>query len=276
MTDIMTRAKALFDLGAHLGHRKSRLHPRARQYVYQIVDGVSIIDLDHTIAQIDAAKKILSQASAEGKSLLVAASKRAVAQRASELAKQAGAHYVTAKWLPGLLTNFNTISKNVQKLTELKRQRDAGEWAKYVKHEQMALQKEVNKLEHLYGGIWAMNKVPDLMLIVDIKREKNAVLEAKRMHIPVIAIVDTNSNPDEVDHPVMLNDDTPAAVEAVLTELLGTFPQATSAQSQVADSVPPDEVSPLDMSVSAEATVKDVDKPKKPTKRKPRTKKSDV
>lgn len=225
MTDSFSRAKQLFDLGAHLGHRKSRLHPRARQHVYQIVDGVSVINLEHTIEQIDAAKKILAEAAKENKSLLISVTKKAVASRTAELARGVDAHYITVKWLPGLLTNFNTISKNVKKLIELKRQRDAGEWTKYVKHETVALDKEIHKLERLYNGILSMNKIPDVMLVVDIKREKNAVEEARKSHIPVIAIVDTNCNPDQVQYPIMLNDDTPAAVDAVLTELLAQYKQ---------------------------------------------------
>lgn len=223
MTDSLSRAKQLFELGGHLGHRKSRLHPRARQFVYQIIDGVSIIDLEHTVTQIDAAKKVLTEAAQENKSLLVCATKKAISARAVELATDANVHYITTKWLPGLLTNFNTISKNVKKLIELKRQRDAGEWSKYVKHETVALEKEIHKLERLYSGITMLNKIPDIMLVVDIKREKNAVLEARSSHIPVVAIVDTNCNPDDVQYPIMLNDDTPAAVETVLTELMDAF-----------------------------------------------------
>lgn len=223
MTDSFSRAKQLFELGGHLGHRKSRLHPRSRQFVYQIIDGVSIIDLEHTIGQIDVAKNILVEAGKENKSLLISATKKAVASRAAELARDVNAHYITTKWLPGLLTNFNTISKNVKKLIELKRQKEAGEWSKYVKHETVALEKEIHKLERLYSGILTMNKIPDIMLVVDIKREKNAVEEARKSHIPVIAIVDTNCNPDDVQYPIMLNDDTPTAVDAVLSELMGAY-----------------------------------------------------
>ncbi len=223
MTDSLSRAKQLFELGGHLGHRKSRLHPRARQFVYQIIDGVSIIDLEQTITQIDNAKQLLAEAAQANKSLLVCATKKAIAARAAQLATDANVHYVTTKWLSGLITNFNTISKNVKKLIELKRQKEAGEWSKYVKHETVALNKEIHKLERLYSGITRLNKIPDIMVVVDIKREKNAVLEARSSHIPVIAIVDTNCNPDDVQYPIMLNDDTPAAVETVLTELMDTF-----------------------------------------------------
>ncbi len=273
MTDKLTRAKALYELGAHLGHRKSRLHPRARTFVYQIIDGVSVIDLEQTISQIDDAARILSGYASEGKTLLVCATKRAVSAKAAEIAAAAGAYYVTVKWLPGLITNFNTISKNVQKLIELKRQRDAGEWAKYVKHEQMALEKEVRSLERLYGGIVHMSKIPDIMLVVDTKREKNAVKEAKRSGIPLVAIVDTNSNPEEVDYPIMLNDDAPQAVEAVLTELLRASTKSAKAPDKSQAAVSVQEEAPVVGDTVTEATA-----PKKPAKKattkKPRAKRT--
>lgn len=228
MTDSFSRAKQLFELGGHLGHRKSRLHPRSRQFVYQIIDGVSIIDLEQTIEQIDVAKGVMVEAAKENKSILISATKKAVSHRAAELASSVGAHYITTKWLAGLLTNFNTISKNVKKLIELKRQKEAGEWSKYVKHETVALEKEIHKLERLYGGIVGMTKLPDLMLVIDIKREKNAVEEARKSGIPVIAIVDTNCNPDDVKYPIMLNDDTPNAVDAVLTELIEAYKKSVA------------------------------------------------
>jgi small subunit ribosomal protein S2 len=131
MSDTLSRAKKLFDLGAHLGHRKNRLHPRARKYVFQIVDGVSIIDLEKTIGQIDTAKAFLKQAGAEDKSLLFCATKKNIAAHTMKLAGEVGAHFITTKWLPGLFTNFDTIAKNVKKLRTLRDQKLAGEWGKY-------------------------------------------------------------------------------------------------------------------------------------------------
>ncbi len=223
MSDTLSRAKKLFDLGAHLGHRKNRLHPRARKFVYQVVDGVSIIDLEKTIGQIDTAKAFLKQAGAEDKSLLICATKKNIAAHAMKLAGETGSHFITTKWLPGLFTNFDTIAKNVKKLRTLRDQKLAGEWGKFVKHEQVALEKEMKKLERLYSGIVTMTKTPDVVLIVDTKREKNAVTESAKIKIPSIAIVDTNCNPDEITYPIVLNDDTPGALEAVLTEVAAVY-----------------------------------------------------
>jgi small subunit ribosomal protein S2 len=228
MSDTKTRAKKLFDMGAHLGHRKSRLHPRARKYVYDIIDGVSVIDLEQTIEQIDTAKGILAnQAQVGDNKVLLVATKKSISQVAQSLANDAGMHFITTKWLPGLLTNFDTIAKNTKKLIELKRQRDAGEWGKFVKHEQVQLDRTVKKLERLYGGVISMHGLPHIMIVIDTKKEKNAIKEASLYDIPVIAIVDTNCNPDEVGHPIVINDDSPETVISVLTEIIGEYKKNT-------------------------------------------------
>jgi small subunit ribosomal protein S2 len=223
MSDTLSRAKKLFELGGHLGHRKNRLHPRARKHVYQIVDGVSVIDLEQTISQIDKAKEIISKAGPQGKTILVCATKKNIAHFALNAAEKAHAFFITAKWLPGLFTNFDTIAKNVKKLRTYREQKSSGAWAKFVKHEQVALEKEMKKLERLYAGIAEMTRIPDYILIIDTKREKNAVIEARKMSIPTIAIVDTNCNPDEVQYPIVMNDDSPEALEHLLTELLSAY-----------------------------------------------------
>ncbi len=223
MTDNLARAQKLFDLGGHLGHRKSRLHPKARPYIYDIVDGTTVIDLEETLKQLDLAKKMMLESAQNGKTLLVVATKKTVAQSVMQFAKDANIYFITTKWLPGLLTNFDTIAKNTKKLVDLKRQKDAGEWAKYVKHEQVSLDKQVRKLEKLYGGVVNMHRLPDVLFVIDIKREKNAITEAHKNKIPVIAIVDTNCDPNEVNYPIMLNDDAPEAVINVAEEIITSY-----------------------------------------------------
>lgn len=273
MSDTLSRAKKLFELGAHLGHRKNRLHPRARAYVYQIVNGVSIIDLEKTIAQIDKAKAFLKQASADGKTLLVCSTKKSISPLVAKHAQEVNAYYISAKWLPGLYTNFDTIAKNVKKLKDLKDQKATGEWGKFVKHEQMALDKEMRKLERLYGGIATMRKVPDITLVVDTKKEKNAITESTRMHVPTVAIVDTNCNPDEVTYPIVINDDTPAAVDAVLSELLSVYKYEEETPAPPAPSPAPQAThEPVEMKkemkkVVKTEEVKEVTKPVSPAKK---------
>lgn len=188
-----------------------------------MVDGVSVIDLTQTVVQLKKAKSKLKELAAEGKVLLVVATKKVAAQTTAETAQKHNVSSVSTKWLPGLLTNFNTIIKNEQKMTKMKQARDNGDWDQFVKHERMKLSKDLAKLEKLYGGLLGISKRPDALLICDIKKEKNAVIEAKKNNIPVFAIVDTNSNPDEVEFPILMNDDAPEIVQHVMAELVQAY-----------------------------------------------------
>lgn len=213
----------LFQLGAHLGHKKNRLHPKARRFVYKIVNGISIIDLTKTVVHLEKAKEVLKKYAKEGKTVLVVVTKKVASHEAADICSKNGIPAVTTKWLPGLLTNFDTIMKNVRKLQTLKDQQLTGEWDKYVKHERIQLTKEMGKLEKLYGGLLSLQKRPDLLFIVDIKKEKNAVTEAKKNNIPVVAIADTNSNPEQVDYPIVVNDDSPTVVQSVIADMLQSY-----------------------------------------------------
>jgi small subunit ribosomal protein S2 len=215
--------QTLFDLGAHMGHKKSRLHPQASKCVYKIVNGVSIIDLTKTVEDLNEAEKFLASYARQGKKLLVVVTKKVGGSFAADICKENHVAYITNKWLPGLLTNFQTLIKNVQKLKTLKKEKEAGKWDKYVKHEQVKLGKKIAKLQRFYGGIEDMDNLPDVLFVLDIKKESNAVIEAKKNKIPVVAIVDTNSNPDIVDYPVVANDDSPQVVEYLLKRLIAAY-----------------------------------------------------
>ena len=222
----------LFKLGAHLGHKKNRLHPRARKFVYKIINGTSIIDLTLSVANLTEAKKFLEQQGREAKIPLVVATKKLISQSASEYCQQHSIPYITSKWLPGLLTNFETIMKNVKKLQELKDQRLAGEWEKFVKHERMKLEKEMFKLDKLYGGILNLQRRPDLIITVDIKKEQNSIVESNMYNIPVIAIADTNGNTDMVRYPIVMNDDSPEVVQYVLKSLIDSYIKGRESQAK--------------------------------------------
>lgn len=215
--------KSLFELGAHLGHKKNRLHPKSRKYVYTLLNGVSIIDLVQTVTQLEKAKQVLSQAAKEEKFLLVVQTKKVASQFTAELCAKHNIYYITHKWLPGLLTNFDSIIKNVKKLQKMQEEKAAGDWDKFVKHERTSLTKKLSSLEKIYRGILGLTKLPDILLVSDIKREKNSINEAKKSRIRVVAIVDTNCNPDEVDYPVVANDDRPEVVQKILGELIEAY-----------------------------------------------------
>jgi len=219
----MSDVKQLFEMGAHLGHKKNRLHPKSRRFIYKIVNGVSIIDLTLTVDQLEIAAKALSQAKKEGKNLLVVATKKVAAQYVAELSKENQIPAVTSKWLPGLLTNFDTIIKNVKRLKKMQEEKVNGEWEKYVKHERMAMDKEITKLSKFYGGLVYLEKRPDILLIVDIKKEKNAVNEARMYNLPIVALTDTNTNPELVHFPIVINDDSAEVVQFVIKKLVEAY-----------------------------------------------------
>lgn len=222
--ELTQEVEKLFGMGAHLGHKKNRLHPRARKFVYKIVNGGSIIDLTLTVSMLAEAKRMLTEHGHEGKIILVVVTKKVANQFTLEYCGTNNVPFIASKWLPGLITNFETIIKNVKKLKTLREQRENGEWDKFVKHERMKLDKEIVKLDKLYGGLIEMMKRPDVIVCVDTRKEKNAVNEAKTNNIPVIAIVDTNSNPDEV-LPVVMNDDSPELVQYVLKQMIDAYIQ---------------------------------------------------
>lgn len=224
----MSEVKELFELGAHLGHKKNRLHPKSRKFIYKIVNGVSIIDLTLTVGQLDVAMKALTQAGKDGKNLLVVATKKVAAQYVSEISKEHNIPAVTSKWLPGLLTNFDTIIKNVKKLKKMQEEKTTGEWEKYVKHERIAMDKDIIKLSKFYGGLIYLEKRPDILLIVDIKKEKNAVSEARMYDLPIVALTDTNTNPELVNYPIVINDDSAEVVHYAIKELVGAYVKGRS------------------------------------------------
>ncbi len=222
----LTLVKELFEAGLHLGHKKNRLHPNARKYVYKIESGISIIDLTKTAEQLEKAKAFLKKIASEEKVLLVVTTKKVASQLAKELSTKHDIPHIVTKWLPGLLTNFETLIKNVKRLKELKEEKENGTWEKLTKQEVSKLNKQLAKLEKFYGGLGAMEKMPDAIFALDSKKERNVVLEAGKMGIPVVAVIDTNSDPSEVDYPIVANDDSPAAVTYLLTELIEEFAKA--------------------------------------------------
>lgn len=221
-TDV-NQIKALFEAGLHLGHKKNRLHPKAKKFVYKIESGVSIIDLTLTAKQLDEAKAFLKKYAEDDKTLLIVATKKVASQFTKDLCKKHDIPFITNKWLPGLLTNFETIIKNVKRLKELKEQKTSGEWEKLVKHERIALNKQIVKLEKFYDGLVTLTAKPDVLFVLDIKKERNAVVEARKTQIPVIAVTDTNSDPSQVDYPIVANDDSPLSVQFLVSEIISVY-----------------------------------------------------
>jgi len=223
MEEQTKQIEKLFKAGVHLGHKRNRLHPKARKYVYKMINGTAIIDLTQTVKQLNKAKEILQQASKDNKKVLVVATKKIVSQFVTELCTTKKIPFITQKWPSGLLTNFEMIMKNVKKMKSLEEGKTNGGWDKFVKHERTKLSKELYKLNKFYFGLSLLDKKPDFILLLDLKKEKNALTEAKKHNIPVIAAIDTNANPDTVNYPIMINDDSGTSVQLVMKELLDAY-----------------------------------------------------
>lgn len=219
----LKEVEELFKLGAHLGHKKSRLDPKAKKNVYKIINGTSIIDLTKTVVQLEKATNFLKTSAKEGKAILVVGTKKVAANFLKEYCTEKKLPYITSKWLPGLLTNFETLMNNVKKLKNYKTDRDTGAWDKLVKHERMELGKQISKLEKLYGGLEELTGKPDIIVIIDTKKEKNALKEAQTFNIPVVALIDTNSNPERIQYPIIANDDSAQVVEFIMSSILGVY-----------------------------------------------------
>ncbi len=211
--------KSLLEAGVHFGHQTRRWNPKMAKYIFTERNGIYIIDLQKTVKKIEEAYNFVKEVSAnDGEVLFVGTKKQA--QEAIELeAKRCGMHYVSQRWLGGMLTNYRTIRKRVDRLHELNEMEEEGIFEVLPKKEVIQLRHEAERLEKFLGGIKTMNKLPDVIYIVDPKKERIAVREAQILGIPVVAIVDTNCDPDEIDYVIPGNDDAIRAVK-LITELM--------------------------------------------------------
>lgn len=223
MNDNDKKVEELFAAGAHLGHKSNRVHPKTNKYIYSFENGVSIIDLSKTADYLEKAKKYVNELGKSEKILLVVCTKKIASNLTKELCSKNNIPFINTKWPAGLLTNFEMIIKNVKKLNTMKEEKSKGEWNKFVKHEQVKLDKDLNKLEKFYGGISTIKKLPDAIFIIDIKKEKNSVKESGEMKITTVAVTDTNANPDPINYPIPANDDSITSIEYFLKEIIGAY-----------------------------------------------------
>ena len=207
--------KQLLEAGVHFGHQTRRWNPKMSEYIFMERNGIYIIDLQKTVKKLEEAYFFVRDLAAEGGSVLFVGTKKQAQESIKEEAIRAGAHYVNARWLGGMLTNFRTIRGRIARLSQLKAMEADGTFDLLPKKEVVKLNHEIEKLEKFLGGIKGMDKVPGALFIVDPRKEKIAVAEAKKLGIPVVAIVDTNCDPDEVDYVIPGNDDAIRAVKLI-------------------------------------------------------------
>ena len=207
--------KQLLEAGVHLGHQTRRWDPKMAEYIFQARNGIHIIDLQKTSKKLDEAYNFVREQAEEGKTVLFVGTKKQAQECIKEAAEKCGMYYVDQRWLGGMLTNFNTIQGRIKRLEDLERMQEDGTFEVLPKKEVILLKKEMDKLQKNLGGIKEMKEIPGVMFVVDPKKEHIAVLEAHKLGIPVVGLVDTNCNPEEVDLAIPGNDDAIRAVKLI-------------------------------------------------------------
>ena len=211
--------RALLEAGVHFGHQTRRWNPKMKPYIFQERNGIYIIDLALTVQKLRETYEAVKQMSREGKVILFVGTKKQAQDVVKEEAERAGTYFVNQRWLGGTLTNFSTIQKRIARLRELENMKQQGDFDRLPKKEVAKLADEMGKLERFLGGIKDMHRLPDAIFIVDPKKEQIAVNEARKLKIPIIAVIDTNCDPDEIDYPIPGNDDAIRAVKLMVSKI---------------------------------------------------------
>ena len=211
--------KQLLEAGVHFGHQTRRWNPKMAPYIFTERNGIYIIDLQKTVKKVDEAYDFLRSVAEEGKSILFVGTKKQAQEAVKEEALKSGMFYVNERWLGGMMTNFATIRKSINRLKELEAMEEDGTFEVLSKKEVLALKREQEKLEKSLGGIKDMEELPGALFIVDPRKERIAVAEAKKLNIPIVAIVDTNCDPDEIDYVIPGNDDAIRAVKLLTSRM---------------------------------------------------------
>ncbi|WP_201361981.1 30S ribosomal protein S2 [Dictyobacter formicarum] len=211
--------KQLLEAGVHFGHQTRRWNPKMQQFIFMDRNGIHIIDLQQTVTRLNDAYKFVEQLVANGGTLLFVGTKKQAQEAVAEEAKRCGMFYVNQRWLGGMLTNFKTIQSRITYLRSLEERRDRGDFERLPKKEVQHMQDEILRLERILGGIKDMRRLPSAIFIIDTRKERTAVMEARRLEIPVIALADTNCDPDEMDYPIPANDDAIRAVRLLCAKI---------------------------------------------------------
>lgn len=221
-----TGIKELLEAGVHFGHQTRRWHPKMKRFIFEARNGIHIIDLGKTVRQLEDACNFLGKTVRGGGKVLFVGTKKQAQGLIHETAEATGQFFVTDRWLGGTLTNLNTIKKSLNRLKKLEQMFEDGSIKKYVKQEQASLNRERAKLVRYLGGIREMSGKPAAMFIVDVKREHNAVAEGRKLGIPIVALVDTNCDPDLVDYPIAGNDDAIRSIRVVIDTVAAAIREA--------------------------------------------------
>ena len=227
--------KQLLEAGVHFGHQTRRWNPKLAPYIFTERNGIYIIDLQKTVKKLEEAYMFVRDTAANGGEILFVGTKKQAGDSVKEEAERCGMHYVNARWLGGMLTNFKTIRRRIERLAQLRKMEEDGTFELLPKKEVVKLKLEIEKLEKFIGGIKNMAELPAALFIVDPKKEKIAVSEARKLGIPIVAIVDTNCDPDEVDYVIPGNDDAIRAVKLIAGTMANAVLEGKQGNDNVAE-----------------------------------------
>ncbi len=227
--------KDLLEAGCHFGHKVERWHPKAVKYIFQSRDGLHIIDLVKTRDGLKSAALYLKQLGMEGRVILFVATKRQAKGVVGEAAKTAGVPYLTNRWIGGFITNWSEVEKNINKLNTMRKELAEGAWKKFPKHEQVALEKLLHKIETVYTGVSELSKLPDAVFIIDVKKEIACFRECLKAGIPIVAICDTNADPDKIDYPIPANDDAVGSIKFITDYLASAYSEGAKIAQKIAE-----------------------------------------
>jgi len=225
--------KQLLEAGVHFGHQTRRWNPKMAEYIYMERNGIYIIDLQKTVKKLEEAYSFIRSLAEEGKSVLFVGTKKQAQDAVREEASRVGQYYVNARWLGGMLTNFKTMRTRVDRLAQLKKMQEDGTFDMLPKKEVIKLMGEMAKLEKYLGGVKDMKKLPGALFVIDPRKEHNAIAEARKLHIPIVAIVDTNCDPDEVDYVIPGNDDAIRAIRLISSAMANAVQEGRQGEDQV-------------------------------------------
>lgn len=224
----------LLKSGVHFGHQTSKWHPRMQPFIFSSRNGIHIIDLEKSLAMIQTAQGFVRDITGAGGTILFIGTKRQAKEIVRRIAEGCGSPFVTERWLGGLFTNYGTVGKVLERLRTLTADREAGRLEKYVKKERLKFDEEITKLEKLVGGMRDLIKLPQAIFVVDLKAEKTAVREAKKIGIPIVAMVDTNTDPEGIAYPIPANDDATKSIELITSLIAEAVKEGKAVAAEVA------------------------------------------
>ncbi|OGG11525.1 30S ribosomal protein S2 [Candidatus Gottesmanbacteria bacterium RBG_13_45_10] len=253
--------QALLEAGCHFGHKAERWHPKAAQFIYTEKDGIHIIDLVKTQAGLEAAMEYVKSVATRGDEVLFVGTKRQAQGIVKQEAEAAGAAYLVARWIGGFLTNWDQIHKNIEKINRLAQELQSGAWKKFPKHEQSKLARYLERIKVYYGGVLHLNAVPAALFVVDIKKEIAAVREGIRRGVPIIAIVDTNSDPTGIDYVIPANDDAVGSISYIVQAIAHAFKEGKEHKAKEDEKEAAKKVEPAKASTETSVAVELKEKP---------------